>query len=150
MNHPENMSNEWEPCGDVYVNGDFKSVHKVPSGKYAGCFQLPHDEETVSITIRIDAEDAMKAVDKAYQKALIEELDKEHPPLTRQLLIAELFVSYGWSYQATSLYDEEGIDGFLWESPGGYEMGVVGDLNEPPDICESMEEWLAGKGVVLN
>ncbi len=47
----------------------------------------------------------------------------------------------GWSYQPVSLYDEEGVEGFRWDGPGGEELvsfAVGGDWRNGPEVPDQL------------
>lgn len=58
-------------------------------------------------------------------------------------LEAQKFIAAGWSVSKASLYDEEGIEGWMWLSPQGTEYGVTGHWDEPappPDVDLAPDE----------
>ena len=59
-----------------------------------------------------------------------DELDRLRaiPDLRKQFIA--LFC--GWTVRQQSLYDEEGIEGWVWTSPRGAEYAVIGDWDELP------------------
>lgn len=44
----------------------------------------------------------------------------------------------GWEVEPASLFDEEGVEGWAWTSPEGYEESVVGEWNETPPLPMSL------------
>ena len=38
----------------------------------------------------------------------------------------------GWTAEPTSLYDEEGVEGWRFDGPDGEEIGIIGDWTDPP------------------
>lgn len=44
----------------------------------------------------------------------------------------------GWSVEPVSLYDEEGVEGWRWTSPEGYEYSTVGDWSDDPSIPDEV------------
>jgi hypothetical protein len=52
--------------------------------------------------------------------------------------IREKLRAAGWVYTARLLYDEEGIEGWEWQGPGGEEFTVIGDHNSPPALPEEL------------
>lgn len=43
----------------------------------------------------------------------------------------------GWTVSKVSLYDEEGVEGWKWESPAGNEYCEIGDWHELPTWPDS-------------
>lgn len=43
-------------------------------------------------------------------------------------------LALGWEAEPTSLFDEEGVEGWTWTSPDGYEESVVGEWNQTPPL----------------
>jgi hypothetical protein len=56
--------------------------------------------------------------------------------------IHNLRIVSGWSVRKASLYDEEGIEGWLWTSPSGEEFAATGDWDEPPVIPDDMRKLI--------
>ena len=52
--------------------------------------------------------------------------------------IAALTIS-GWDFGKTSLYDEEGVEGWEWTGPEGEECGATGCWHELPVMPEELE-----------
>lgn len=53
----------------------------------------------------------------------------------------QLFVNAlveGWSLERVALYDEEGVEGWQWTSPEGYEYNEVGSWTEFPAIPQEV------------
>jgi hypothetical protein len=50
------------------------------------------------------------------------------------VLLAKLAVDHGWSAEPTQIYDEEGVDAWVWTSPNGIEFTVIGDTVGDPKI----------------
>ena len=48
----------------------------------------------------------------------------------------------GWQVTAVSLYDEEGIEGWMWEAPNGDEHTETGVWDEPPTIPDAAIDFL--------
>lgn len=46
---------------------------------------------------------------------------------------------YGWDVIRVSLYDEEGVEGWRWEDPGGNDYCEIGDWNDLPEMPEEVE-----------
>ena len=44
----------------------------------------------------------------------------------------------GWEFSAVSLYDEEGVEGWHWESPKGEDFYEMGDWDDPAEIPEEV------------
>lgn len=44
----------------------------------------------------------------------------------------------GWTVERVSLYDEEGVEGWRWTSPEGYESSEVGSWDELPAIPDEV------------
>lgn len=45
----------------------------------------------------------------------------------------------GWRAEKTSLFDEEGVEGWLWSHPDGREYSVIGDWQADPEIPAELE-----------
>lgn len=53
----------------------------------------------------------------------------------------EILESLGWTARKQSLYDEEGVEGWCWESPdGGREICEIADWSDPPPIPEELQQ----------
>lgn len=48
--------------------------------------------------------------------------------------MTELALAQGWQVEPVSLYDEEGVEGWLWTSPGGSEEIVTAMSSEYPIV----------------
>lgn len=44
----------------------------------------------------------------------------------------------GWSVRKVFLYDEEGVEGWTWDSPSGQEISEIGVHDEPPPIPDAL------------
>jgi hypothetical protein len=51
-------------------------------------------------------------------------------------LLAKLAIDHGWSADPTQIYDEEGVDAWVWTSPKGAEFTVIGDTVGEPKIAD--------------
>ncbi len=60
----------------------------------------------------------------------------------------------GWTVERTSLYDEEGVEGWLWKgwaAGGEYEAAVIGAHDEAPEPPEAvLEAYRAAAGPLLS
>jgi hypothetical protein len=45
--------------------------------------------------------------------------------------LAQLALDHGWGASRTTLYDEDGVEGWLWAAPNGSEYTVMGDWTAP-------------------
>ena len=51
---------------------------------------------------------------------------------------AKDLLAQGWTVEKASLYDEEGVDGWMWTSPNGQEFCEMGDWDKEPPIPEHL------------
>ncbi len=50
---------------------------------------------------------------------------------------------YDWTVRPMALYDEEGVEGWLWTEPSGSEHSEIGDWNELPAWPDSARQAIA-------
>ena len=50
-----------------------------------------------------------------------------------RLMLAEKLEELGWSVSRTTLFDEEGVEGWLYVSPRGVEFWTIGESLDVPD-----------------
>ena len=56
----------------------------------------------------------------------------------------------GWEYSKASLYDDEGIEGWLWVNDDNLEeYAEIGEWDEPPEIPETLID-IADKYIKAN
>jgi hypothetical protein len=65
--------------------------------------------------------------------------------------LAALALSYGWSAGTTTLYDEEAVEGWRWESPDlEIDLSCIGEWDHPhmdDAIREAIIKDLASRGI---
>ena len=69
------------------------------------------------------------------------EMETEIEKLQKELLYFKRRTALqvaGWEFSAVSLYDEEGVEGWHWESPKGDDFYEMGDWNSPAEIPEEV------------
>lgn len=67
-------------------------------------------------------------------------------PLSNNELLALALVA-GWTYRPAMLYDEDGIDGYIWNGPNGREVGgfaIDGDWSNGPEVPDEVRRELLG------
>ena len=45
----------------------------------------------------------------------------------------------GWTHRTIAMYDEEGVEGWCWESPDGREIEVMGDWEGESSVNEELQ-----------
>lgn len=59
--------------------------------------------------------------------------------ITDEKLI-EIAISGGWTVEKTSLYDDEGVEGWEWESPSGENFRVSGVWDDGPALDSDVRD----------
>ncbi len=83
--------------------------------------------------------DGMLSIDGFYcsKEEFLEMANRGKPNETCEDLYFRA-LALGWEVEPASLFDEEGVEGWTWTSPDGYEESVVREWNETPPLPMSL------------
>ncbi len=107
------------------------AVAKMDDGPLVIARRLKEEEATEQHRRWREQEEARQAVEAEKARERAEK--RKH-----KKLLLKLFTD-GWRAEKTSLYDEEGVEGWLWSHPDGREYSVIGDWKDDPEIPAELE-----------